>query len=282
MLKPTYWLYRLSKNINIKKIFFIYSAIVVIFTLIKPFIFMNMATISQKLCLIPAGIWSILGPFLIVQFYNKYEDIICKLMRNEVGHKSTIIKNSLIDNKKINIAVSIIWISILLCVLLIFPQSLEFLYIYGYSDISYWIFIIIAIYLLQLTATGFSGVISCLLLIYRLNKNVDNNESYLYKLIEKEKDVADELIEFCFLASFYFSTGVLFIPTLMIYMNNANSFIVCIIILSAIILYSVFIFLSYIVPMFIIENTIKKYKKIKLMILNGNMIWQHQITNILK
>ena len=186
-------------------------------------------------------------------------------MKHDLISHTPIVQNGFKYNKNMNVIISAIWILMLLSILLIFPQSLEFLGIYGYKDIWYWLFIIVTIYLLQITATGFSGVISSILLIYKLNNKIlEGNKTYLYILLEEDKEVADKLVGFCFASSLYFSSGVLFVPTLLVYMNNSNSYIAHIFVLFAIILYSIFILLAYLIPLFIMEGNIKKYKADKI------------------
>lgn len=261
-LKPQNILYEISKHSLMKKlnISCIYFVIVITFAIILP-ILRNLNKYII-ICLIPSVAWSLFGPRIIVKYYNNFMFLVEKLSSNELLCKG--IQDIFEIDFKINAIISIGWVIPLNSLLLIFPNSLEFLYIYGYKDPLYWFFLIFAFYLSYLTATGLSGTLSCLRLMFILDQKDENNNSYIIELLNQDKEIVKMLTNFSFTTSKYFSTGICFIPILLVYMNHSNSFLVHIIISVSILLYSSFIFLSYSIPIHIIRKNIKQHKTDKI------------------
>lgn len=241
----------------------LYLVFIIIFAIFLPFLRKLDKSIISRLMM--AVVWSAVGPFLIVKYYQKFDIIIKMLTENEHIFENSKVRNSYNKHRKINTGVSIFWVIILILVLLRFPRSLEFLYIFGYKDPLYWLFLGFALILLYFTSTGFYGVMSCIWLVSILNQEAESSDnSYLQILISQDKEVFKELTKFCLMTSIFFSAGIFFIPILLAYIHYSSSLLVHAIIVVAIILYSIFIFLSYIIPMWIINNNIREYKNKKL------------------
>lgn len=262
-MQPMTLFYKFYKRFSRQKylIVFIYLLFVIILAIVLPFI-RNLDALN-RFCLFLSAVWSIVGPCLIVRYYQKFQSVMMMLSDNQLLFENSKLMNSFKDNYNINKIVCAIWVPMLSSVLVLFPQSLEFLSIFGHTDPLYWLFLIFTLLLLYFTATGFSGVISSILLAFNLNQKLDNN-TYLLTLINQDREGFEKLTEFFFATSSSFSAGVCLIPILLIYMNYSNSLLVRIIVSVAIILYSFCIFLSYIIPMGIIKNNIKKYRNNKI------------------
>ena len=267
-MRPKYWLYVFAKRnslLLVGIVYIIYFIMMVLLGIIRPWI-LPLIDIKIKICLTFSAVWAIIGPFLVYKYFKEYHDIILALLKSRCNSKAMdlILKRNLQNNFLLNNGITIIWSGFLVYILLRYPDSLKLLCISGYKDVLYWVFVAIAVILTHLTAIGLSGVITNVWLIRALNKqSKGGRDSYLYNIIDVDKGILEELNVFCFRTALSFSTGVLFIPSLIMYMKYNDSLSAKYTISIAILVYSAFIFLSYFSPYKQINSSAEKYRENK-------------------
>jgi len=228
---------------------------------------------SLYLKLFFGGIWAFFGPM----FMFKYDEIYLKFWdRLSVISTGTDIErlihyydNQIIKTSKI---ISFIWCILIASVIIIDPSYLQVFGISGWGDPYIYIFILFIIYLVHLTALGFTGSYYTIKIIFSLIK------SNSVQLDEYNSDSVGGFScfgNFSLSTTILFSTGVLFIPILYDYAIQSGLFSQLLIFI-AVILYGIAIFLVFVIPVALafkkaerdkdelISITLSKYKSYRL------------------
>ena len=111
-----------------------------------------------------------------------------------------------------------------------------------------------ALYLLNLTSSGVTGVIASIKLLVDMEK-----QGVIEKLWDNEKSMVETICEFYGITVICFSSGFLFVPILVDFIS-ANGMKAGAIILVAIVLYLCLIVASYFLPIIIITKSTKNSK----------------------
>ena len=247
----------------------------IIFT---PFIFNNWDTLIQNeftlyLKLFFGGLWVLYGPLFMFRYDKIYlrfwEGISTIYIKDDLKKQINYYDNQII---KLSRWISIVWCSMITSVLIIDPSYLKIFGIEGWSDPYLYIFILLMIYLIHLTALGFTGSFITIKIILSLIK------SDSVRLNEYDSDSVggfSSFGNFSLSTTILFSTGVLFIPILYDYAIHSG-IIVQLLIFSAVILYGISIVLVFIIP---VTLAFKKAEKDKDELINSALIKYKEYRN---
>ena len=180
--------------------------------------------LPRLISILLAGVWTWLGPYLIIRWYDLFEDFLSKIDgipgSNETAHKAYQTKTlQLICSKIINI----VWVLAVISIL-IFPigrQNLSTYYLYGFKDINYWIFIVCVGYISYYTSFFilfmiYSGVV--------IRATMENEAVVSHLLQNTGKHISMSLIgDLITRTSVYFSSGFFFFPIMIVfYLETQN------------------------------------------------------------
>ncbi len=231
----------------------------VIFT---PFIINNWNLLIQNeftlyLKLFFGGLWALYGPFFMFRYdriyMNFWKGVSTIYIKDDIESQIHFYDKQII---KISKLISIVWCSMITSVLIIDPSYLKIFGVIGWNDPYLYIFILLMIYLIHLTALGFTGSFITIKIILSLIK------SNSVKLNEYDSDSVggfSSFGNFSLSTTILFSTGVLFIPILYDYAIHSG-LIVQLLIFSAVILYGLSIFLVFIIPVTLAYRKAEKDK----------------------
>ncbi|MBE5847858.1 MAG: hypothetical protein E7300_09310 [Lachnospiraceae bacterium] len=259
MDRPKYWLYSLLKKERLK----VYVSCIYILLCIALIVARAKGSNSEfdlkrTIYFYLAALWLLIGPIAINVFYKKYEEIGCLLESSNISGISLVVKNNYKINYEWGKIVSLFWEALLGGFLVFFPQTLKSFSIYGYTDPWYWMFLIGALFLLNLTACGLMGVVSGFVLLINIEK-----KTLIVLLWEKSRETVEKLCKFYCTTALCFSSGILFIPIIFDFVF-ANGLLMGSIVLFAVFIYLFLIVISYIMPVYILVKNIKKYKANKI------------------
>lgn len=247
------------------------------FIVFIPFILMRWDTLVHNpftlyLKLFFGGLWALYGPYFMFIYDRKYMKFWDEL--RSVYHGKDI--EELIrryDRKIIQTSrvISCIWCILITSVIIIDPSYLRVFGISGWADPYLYIFIAFILYLVHLTALGFTGAYITIRIIFNLIRSGD------VRINEYDSDAVGGFScfgNFSLTTTILFSTGVLFIPILYDYAIHSG-LIAQLIIFLAVIFYGVAIMLVFIIPVALafkkaeydkdtmITETLLRYRKIR-------------------
>ena len=218
------------------------------------------------------ALWALYGPLFMFRYDKEYIKFWGNLQSIYTGKDiEKLVK--IYDLKIIRVSklISLIWCVLITSVIIIDPSYLTIFGISGWQDPCLYIFVLFMFYLVHLTALGFTGAFITIKIIFNLIK------SDSVKINEYDSDTVGGFScfgNFSLVTTILFSTGVLFIPILYDYAIHSG-LIAQLLIFLAVILYSIAIFLVFIIPVAlafkkadkdkekIIINTLNRYKELR-------------------
>ena len=180
--------------------------------------------IPRLISILLAGFWTWLGPYLILKWYDFFEEFLSKIDgipgSNEIAYNTYHVK---ILHLKYDKIISIIWVLAIISILL-FPtgrQNLTAYYLYGFKDINYWIFVICVGYIAQFTSSFILFMVYSGLEI----KSIMENEDIVSHLLQNTgRNTSMSLIgDLIAKTSVYFCSGFFFFPIMIVfYLETQN------------------------------------------------------------
>lgn len=207
-------------------------------------------------------IWIALSPFLIDKYINKtnlfFDECEKKCKgKNEIVALKFRFNNGYFTSKRF-IIFSLGWITLLIATLLLDCSYLNKYGIRGFSDIYFYIFILSLIYILYLTSIGLYAIISSLYFVIKILRSSGLNIDFY------SSDIRGQLhyvVEYVFSALKIISTGMLFIPILLDYIEYTHLNLVKLLLYFAIIFYSFSLFVALYIPL---REIVKYFNKLKM------------------
>ena len=181
-----------------------------------------------------AGSWFFLGPILINKYFislEKYQEKIVEASTTtndliEDEHEPTTAEQieRLIEeeksrfNKRIRV-LFVLWGSIVLSILLIFNKRLSDFAFYGFTDVFYWVAVVLITFLLYLQAIGFSAII----MTHRLIKSTIAHSAIVDDVLESSFEDGSKILgTFLLNTALCFFSGIVFFPVLIIFSRNQS------------------------------------------------------------
>lgn len=217
------WIYTLFKKPKKKWLYALLISDVPMLLILSPYLitywkFLWAYPFPRLISILLAGFWTWLGPYLILKWYELFEEFILKIDAipdsKEIGSKTyeAKIKGTLYSK-----AINIVWVLAVISILLlpIGRQNLTTYYLYGFRDFNYWIFIICVGYIALLTSYFILFMIYSIFLI----KSAMENEAIVSYLLQNNgKHISMSLIGTLITrTSVYFSSGFFFFPIMIVF-----------------------------------------------------------------
>lgn len=223
------WIYYLYKQPKKKWLYAFLISDIPMLILLAPYLitywdFLWAYPIPRLISLLLAGFWTWLGPYLILKWYNFFEEFLSKIdgipNSNGIAHKAYQTK---ILHLKYNKIIRIVWVLAVISILLlpIGRQNLITYNLYGFKDINYWIFIICVGYIAFFTSSFILFMIYSGLEI----KSIMENEAIVSYLLQNTgKKISMSLIgDLIAKTSVYFCSGFFFFPIMKVFYSETQN-----------------------------------------------------------
>lgn len=219
----TMWIYNLYKEPKKKWLYAFLISDIPMLILLAPYLVTFWDSLwayplPRLISILLAGFWTWLGPYLILKWYNFFEEFLAKIDRipdsNEIAHKTYQAKILHLRYKKI---ICIVWVLAVISILLlpIGRQNLTTYYLYGFKDVNYWIFVICVGYIALFTSSFI------LFMVYsglEIQSIMENEAIVSYLLQNAGKNISMSLIgELIAKTSVYFCSGFFFFPIMIVF-----------------------------------------------------------------
>ena len=223
------WIYNFFKKPKKKWLYALLISDVPMLLALSPYIitywkFLWSYPLPRLLSILLAGFWTWLGPYLILKWYEFFEEFLSQIDRIP-GNKGIahITYKDKIERSTYSIVISAVWSLAVISILLlpIGRQNLTTYYLYGFKDVYYWIFIICVGYIALFTSKFI------LFMIYsgiEINAIMKNETLVAYLLQNSGKHTSMSLIgDLIARTSIYFCSGFFFFPIMIVfYLETQN------------------------------------------------------------
>ena len=217
------WIYYLYKQPKKKWLYAFLISDIPMLILLAPYLITHWDLLwaypfPRLISILLAGSWTWLGPYLILKWYNFFEEFLSQIDgipdSNGIAHKAY---QTQILHLKYNKIISIVWVLAVISILLlpIGRKNLTTYYLYGFKDINYWIFIVCVGYISLFTSSFILFMIYSGLEI----KSIMENEAIVSYLLQNVgKKISMSLIgELIAKTSVYFCSGFFFFPIMIVF-----------------------------------------------------------------
>ncbi len=195
-----------------------------------------------------SSFWLYIGQIFIYKHHHEvYKRFWEKLLKLDDDKKEVVLVNREINikYKKFEKFLFVLWIILILVALRVGKDGLEIIKIYGVDDPFFFMIISISIVAGYLTAIGLS---QSLKMVYSIKKVSERINIPFDELNEDGLGNYSVISKYCFPTTLYLTSGVLFIPILVEFMNatSENAFWLT---FSLILIFSAFILVSLVYPL---------------------------------
>lgn len=223
------WIHNLYKNSKKKWLYAFLISDLPMLLILTPYLaeYWNLLwayPVPRLVSILLCGIWTWLGPYLILRWFDLFEDFLSKIDSLPVSNGTAQkVYQTKIRHNIYGIIISTIWVVSVISILILPSgrQNLATYYLYGFKDINYWIFVICVGYIAHFTAAFILFMIYSGLVI----QAVVADENILSCLLKHTgKCISMSLIgDLIARTSVYFCSGFLFFPIMIIfYLETQN------------------------------------------------------------